>query len=74
MHSLKKGQFLTFWYCDGFFRLWILCLADPYVSPNISLGYIWPSRTLVQMYPPDMFGLFTTLAGTRVVIIFNHTA
>ena len=35
----RKGNFLLFWYCNSFFSLQNLCLADSYISPNISLGY-----------------------------------
>ena len=56
MHSFKKVKFSYFLVLQWFFRLQILCLADSYVglnisprihlaewyvSPNISTGYVW---------------------------------
>ena len=46
-------------------------MADSYVSPNVSLEYVWPSHMAVQMYPPDTFGLITTLTGTLVEGKYN---
>ena len=40
MHSFKKRKCLTFWYCNSVFWLWILSLADLYITPQDIFGLV----------------------------------
>ena len=66
MHSLKKRLISYFLVLGWFFRSWNLRLADLYVSPNVSPGFVWPSRTTSPNVSLDTFGLLTSLAGTSL--------